>query len=583
MFAKRFLLILSLFSLNVILFFFFLISGSYPFFAIFLNILSVVILWFWIVPFKSIFHKKNKIIVDGIIVFCLFLLALFVYFYKIDIITPGIQGDELVIATTSEQVLSSSNFVPFLPVNLGHPTPLLYLTGLSIKTFGRTIMSIRLPYVVFGVLSIIAFYLLLRMFFQKRIAVAGALLMLFSYPFIILSRLAYEVTPEIFFQLVTLIFLYLVWKTKKIRYYVALALSLGGGLYTYIGFKTFALLLVVLVSYLILQSVSTSKSRLKYFLVFYATLFISLTPLLSYSIGHIQEITARASVLSPFNQGFSSTEVATELLSNVERLPRLFFMGDPSIGPNGDNNFKNNPSNVSMFDFGTFLLFIIGLFFLFRTNKKLFWVVLLLCLTALINDLFVIERIPEAMHPYGVGHPNTLRIAGIIPVIYFVIAYGINQIRLLFHKHELNVLSVIYFLFAVITVYNWYLYYLQPPDKQYSFYIVKNNGVFTLKAVDIVNSSKADKYGISPEIVSDNRFKYFLKRNVNVKIYAPKNYDDAVKEARENQITFFYVLNNFELAQQLLSQTPPSGLQIQPINLINDNRSLYAIVLVKTQ
>jgi len=533
--------------------------------------------------FQQIYHLIKRHAVDTILLAGLFLLAFTIYIYKVDVITPGIQGDELTIAIASEQILSSPEFVPFVPVNLGHPTPLLYLTGLSIHTFGRTITAIRLPYVLFGALSIAAFFVLLRLFFDKTIATTGSLLMLFSYPFIIVSRLAYEVSPEIFFQILSIIFLALAWEKKDLRYYVAIGLALGAGLYTYVGFRTFAPLILLATGYFIFKSTNITKIRIKLFCVTCAALFIVLVPLLSYSIDHPQEIMERTASLAPLNQNYPQTEITNELFSNVGRLPRLFFMGDPNVWENGDTNFRNNPSNVSMFDLGTFLFLLIGLFFLLRNNRKLLIIIVLLAVSPLVNDLFVIERIPEAIHPYGVGHPNTLRIAGIIPIIYFVIIYGVNKLRLLWKDSGINLAHIAFIFLAGIMFYNWYLYYEQPADnKNFSFYITNHNGVYVLDIVNLINTSNFNEVAVSPQVLSDGRFNYFIKKGVTVNVYDPKNYTDAIKKAQENQVTFFYALSNIQLAQQLITQGQVQGLQIEPLTLLGNINTLYAIAFVKT-
>ena len=466
---------ISIFIVNVLLFLFFFLTQHYPPYAVLLNVFSVLLLIYLFTDLLQIYHFIKRHPVDTILLAGLFVLAFTIYIYKVDVITPGIQGDEIAIAVASEQILSSPEFVPFVPVNLGHPTPLLYLTGLSIHIFGRTITAIRLPYVLFGALSVCAFFVLLRLFFNKLMATIGSFLLLSSYPFIIVSRLAYEVSPEIFFQILSIIFLTLAWKKKDLRYYVALGLSLGAGLYTYIGFRTFAPIVLFITGYLIYKSTKTTATRIKLFCVTCAAIFIVIVPLLSYSIGHPQDIMARTASLEPLSQNYPQTEVTNELFANVGRLPRLFFMGDSNVWENGDTNFKNNPSNISVFDLGTFLFLLTGLFFLLRHNKKLLVLVILLVVSPLVNDLFVIERIPEAIHPYGVGHPNTLRIAGLIPIIYFVIIYGVDRVRLLWKDSGINLSHIAFVFLAIIMFYNLYLYYEQPADnKNFSFYYMES-------------------------------------------------------------------------------------------------------------
>jgi len=576
----------TIFLINFLLFLFFVITNSYPFFAVLINIISVLALGYLITPHTITppMHKLKRF--DSITLVCLFFFALILYLYNIDTITPGIQNDELSIAQASEKILSASQFLPFIPLNLGHPTPLLYLTGLSIKVLGRTLLAIRLPYAFFGALSVASFYVLLRLFFNKSVSTSAALLLLFSYPFIILSRLAYEVTPAIFFEILTGIFLFLAWKRKTLRYFIAVGLTLGLGLYTYLGFRLFAGAAFLLITCIIYKTAAVKKERIKLILITVASFFIVSVPLLSYSVMHVQDIMARTASLSPLNQDFSPMETVTEVAANVGRLSGLFFMGDPTVGPNGDTNFETNPSDVSMFDIGTFIFFLIGLSYIFKYDKKLFFVVILFGIAALANDILVIIKIPEAMHPYGVGHPNTLRIAEIIPVIYFTVAYGLSRMNPSFKmtSEKINFSPVIYIFLAGIIIRNWYIYFQQPTDAPYSYWIDKYNGVYVMNLVNLINKNHITEVGISPTFSSDPRFTYFIKNGVQIKSYNPPNYTDAITLASENQLTIFDPENNKQLALQLL-QNQNNTLQIAPLSQPANNPSagIYALVLIKPQ
>lgn len=565
---------------NAALFFYFIVTNSYPTVAIASNVLSILILGGVIVPIHKL-NSVQKYKWDLLSALGLFLIALLVCFYKIDVVTPGIQGDEVTVAMKSQELLRTFGYFPFDSFNFGHPTPLLYLTGLSIEILGKTILAIRAPYVIIGSLSIALFYVLLRFFFNKRISLAAALLMLFSYPFIIISRLAYEITPQLFFQILSMIFVYLAWAKKDNRYFLAVGLSLGLGLYTYVGFRTFISLVLALVIYIIHKRKEKLKSKLLTGAILIAGMFIAATPLFSYTVGHSDELMARSAQLSAFNQGFSASEVSNEIIANAGRLSRLFFMGDPNIDPNGDNNFRNNPSNVSMFDFGTFILLLAGFILLFRYNKKLFLIVVLLALSPLINDIFVIERIPEAMHPNGVGHPNTLRIAGIIPIIFFIIAYGLERMRIFLRGKELNFFNGIFVLLGVIMMYNYFLYYSQPTDKFFSYYIYRYNGAFIMSILDTLHKNNVKEVFVSSGISSDIRFSYFSNGNIKVHKYNPKTYEEAIAQAKNNPISILSVLDNNALAQQLVTNGQQLGVQIVPLSLFNTQESIYALVLIK--
>ena len=161
----------------------------------------------------DIFVARRK---EMLLLILLIITAFIVRIDRVEEFTPGMYADELTVAKAGLQLLAQSELPPYADVNFGHPTPLLYATGLSVQTFGHTITAIRLPYIIFGALSVGAFYILLRLFFPTSIAFLGSLLMVYQYSHVALSRLAYEPIPSLFWQIVTITFLVLYWSIVRI-------------------------------------------------------------------------------------------------------------------------------------------------------------------------------------------------------------------------------------------------------------------------------------------------------------------------------------------------------------------------------
>lgn len=511
-----------------------------------------------------IFLKKH--IIDLLLILTLFVGALILYLYKIDVITPGIHLDEITVAKASEQVFSSSEYVPFVDVNYGHPTPLLYLTGLSIEWFGRTITAIRLPYVLFGALTVIAFYILLRLFFSKSVSLFSSILLMFSYPLIIVSRMAFEITPSLFFQLTTLIALYLVWKKENLRYYVAVGLSLGAGLYTYIGFRTFALIILVLSIFMAIKKAKQFKKALQKIGVLFVGIFIVAAPLLSYSLIHADQIMERAKVLSIFHQGLPKDEVIKELGGNAFRLTNLFLpTGSWDNRLNGDPDPRRNPSGTTFFDIVTFGVFLIGIIFLFKRNKPLLATLLILSVSPIINDFLTLERIPEG-HYYGIGHPNTLRIAGIIPIVYFVIAFALHGIKPFLEGMGKGIYTTVMVLLAFfLIIVNWNLYYNQPiNDYNYKF-----NGAIILNIINLINRSPVNEMYVSSDVVTDGRFEYLIHKDKKIHSFNPDNFEKDLEIIKTNNVTILNPTNYNDIAGKLADDVMANykdSIRIQVLN-----------------
>jgi uncharacterized membrane protein len=512
--------------LNSALFLIFVFSNHYNVFTVVLNIISVFILLLSLISYNKLFKCVYDHRFDIAICFSLFIIGILLYTYKVDVVTPGMWGDEEAIARAGEKILTSPELLPFVPVNFGHATPLLYLEGFSLEFFGRTLLAIRLPSIVFGALSVACLYILLRLFFSKTMALSAAFLMLFSYPLIIISRLAYETTASIFFQILSVITLYLAWEKKDIRYFILAGIILGFGFYTYIGIRAFALTLFLMLTFVIIRSKrELLKQYFQYVLYFLGGLFIATVPILSYSLTHWNEIMSRTNSISVFNQNYPFGEIVKEIGFSIASLSYIFFFtGDPNPG--------HNPSNASMFEIMTGILFFVGLVFLFKKNKKIFLLTILLIVPSVINDVFSVEIIP-GVHDYAVGHPNILRVAGIIPLVYFVIAATFESMKSKIESIGSGLyLTALIPLLLIIAFFNYYLYFNQP----FNPWIYKNQRVIPTKIVSYINNSSAHTVLVSPSYLNDTLITYLLKPGIQLKAFNPKSSEEALAMINANEI-----------------------------------------------
>lgn len=112
-------------------------------------------------------------------------LGLFLLVFRLGSLLPGLSGPEVTSAQTSTVSDIRQN-----PIN----APYRLLQGASVKVFGATDWAVRLPSVMFGVLTIFALFVFLRRLYGERIAIMGSLLVGFSSFFLIYARLG---TPSI--------------------------------------------------------------------------------------------------------------------------------------------------------------------------------------------------------------------------------------------------------------------------------------------------------------------------------------------------------------------------------------------------
>lgn len=142
-----------------------------------------------------------------LLLFIIFLVALFFRFYNLETTPHGFHIDEAIIADNANFILhtgrdTNNNFLPlqtevFKDYN---PTGYVYLAILPIKFLGLNIFAARLPGALLGSLTVFALFLLIYSLFEKKsLALLGSLLFALSPWDIVLSRSTEEAGAAIFF------------------------------------------------------------------------------------------------------------------------------------------------------------------------------------------------------------------------------------------------------------------------------------------------------------------------------------------------------------------------------------------------
>lgn len=511
-------LLLIFYSLNVILFFVFVFTKQYLYFCVAIHLLSWLFLLLYL--YRRLKIKKYIVLLktEWAIAFLLFIAAFIIRTYSIDSVTPGMYGDEVAVGIQSLKLLHNTQLPPFLG-DYSHPTPLLYLTALSQQLLGQTITAIRLPYILFGALSVGAFYFLLSMYIPRLYSIFGAVVFATQYIHIVLSRLAYEAIVSLFFQIVAVIAFVYYYKYLKKEYLLLIAIPLALGLYTYLNFRIFTFSLVCLVLFVIYKKVR--KEFFYHSAIFFVTLFALTTPLLSYIFIEPTGFFGRTNELFLFNH---TNNISNELIANVVRTLILPFFGQSGLNPPfiGDPNPGKNPAGMTFFDPITTVMAIIGIFFLFYNKKSSVFVLGYFYITALFNDIFTLERIPD-FHYFGLGHPNTLRVSGIIPIIIFLFTYGIysvsQMIKEKFRREQIYKVGIIITV-GIISCLNIYWYFGQEKINRKNYlYNYKVNNADLMQTISFLNQVQPKKLGITIEMVSKvDYFTLFLNRSTHIAV-----------------------------------------------------------------
>jgi hypothetical protein len=177
----------------------------------------------------------------------------------------------------------------------------------------------------------------------------------------------------------------------------------------------------------------------------------------------------------------------------------------------GDPNPRQNPGNTIPFDLITVGLSVVGLGYLAVKRRGIFVSIVLLFIAILTTEIVTLERIPE-FHYYGLGHPNTLRISPLIPLMCFLVLWGLQTCitRFMKGKEEIFWLCIVITLISGI---NLHTYFGQKPNQ----WIYSTNFVVPLKIVDALNSSYQGKtIGLSSSLYTNQHIQYFLDHSIKI-------------------------------------------------------------------
>ena len=497
---------LAIFVLNLIIFFILLVTQKYSPFLVILNIISIVIVWIWLLNPKKLsgFFKKKK--TDFYIGIILFVSSLAILIYKIDTVRPGMYGDEMFAASYGKVLLHSKEMPPFIDTYV-HPLVHTYFVGWSDALFGSNIFAIRFPTIIAGAFSAIAIYVLLRQFFKKKIALIASLIFVFSYQHFVVFRQSYETGESVLFQIVALIFLYLLYKRKDIRSLIAFGMAIGASLHFYISIRTIAFSMVLLSIYFLRKL--PFKKFIQYLVILLISLFISTTVLSSYAVVHWDKFWQRVPALSVFGRNLPAKDVEGEIFGSIKNDAGLFiFSGDP--------NPRYNPSGVPLYDYVSSTLIISGFIWLFFKQRKLFYIFLFLSLPIIANEIFAIEVFPE-FHYYGTGHPNSLRISGFIPLFYLLMGFALAALDSLLVKINKQLSNIALISICIFTVaVNLYFYFGQLSiNPTFFMYNYRFGDAYMQDIVKFINNKNIHEIYVQKPFINGNTY-LFLNKNIKL-------------------------------------------------------------------
>jgi hypothetical protein len=249
-------------------------------------------------------------------------------------VPPGVRFDELVNVKMADHIYAGEWPIYFQEA-WGHEPLYHYLHAAGMFVLGKTVLGVRITSILFGVLGVLAAYLLFRRLFDWRVALIAALLLATSFWSLMYSRIGLRhisLPPWICLTA------YLFWRglespvekhARTILWFGLGGLCLGLLLYTYFASRTVPLIFVAFTLYLLLAHPDKLRGRWWGLILFFLLPILVVAPMVIYLRQH-PELEQRlgqvgAEILAGLRQGN-----AMPLIESAFATLKMFsIQGDP--------------------------------------------------------------------------------------------------------------------------------------------------------------------------------------------------------------------------------------------------------------
>ena len=353
------------------------------------------------------------------LIFLIIAVGFFLRIYNIDHTPPGIYPDEAVNAIDAINANNSGQYQWFYTANQGREGLFMNLVALFFKLFGISILTLKLPAILSGTLTIGGVYLLSKELFQReRAGLITAALTAFSFWAINFSRISFRASMLPLVLVFSFYFLFKTVRTNRWYFAASAGLIFGLGVHTYIAFRIAPAILAILLISFMLSRENFIKNYWKNILVFIFFTAIASFPILYTFYAHPEYFDSRSDAVSIFspriNQGNLAGTFAKTL--SLSLLKYNFW---------GDQNWRHNYPPYPILDPLAGIAFLFGLIYAFI---KLFHFSYLrfsqkirdseLDTYVLLLSWFFIMLSPEFLTDEGL--PHALRSIGTLPAVFLI-------------------------------------------------------------------------------------------------------------------------------------------------------------------
>ena len=417
---------------------------------------------------------KNKIII-----LIIFVIAILLRFWMLGENPPSLTWDEAAWGYNAYSIgiNGRDELGRFLPLDYLEsfgdfkPPVYAYLDVLPVKIFGLSEFAVRFPSALFGVLTVIATYFLVKRIFWKSklkesYALTSTLILAISPWHIMLSRAAFEANVATFF-IVLGVWLFLLSMQSKRWILLLSAISFVLSIYTFNTARIVVPILVLVLAFGFRKELLKGKKEV---IIAIALGIILILPTVKFLISpqaslRFKEVNifSDINVIKTSNQEIANDNNAfwsklihnRRLLYSVEYIKHYF----DNLSPNflfirGDGNPKFSTQNVGQMYIWDIPFFVVGAILIFRRKEGYWW---------LIPLWLAIGIIPAAT---ARETPHALRIETTLPTFQILTAYGFVQLYEKISKYRHLIYTTLYLLLFLNFLYLYLNVHQETPDHQ---------------------------------------------------------------------------------------------------------------------
>ena len=386
--------------------------------------------------------------------FLILLLAFVLRFYKLAEVPHGMAWDEAAIAYNGFAIFNTrrDEWLQRLPISFrsfgDYKAPLaIYQSGFFTKIFGMNLFAVRLPFVIHGVLAVLAAYLLFKELFFKdkhkeKWALFAAFLLAISPWHLHYSRIAFESGIALNLMFWGLFFFFRYLRLEKLPNLLMASLCSVLAIYAYHSSKVTIPLLFI---FLFFKNLNLFKKKILSLIIVATFSLVLLYPFLKDSF--VGEGLARASS-TIFAQGYPALELVKKLLINT----LSYFSLDFLISGKNLGNYRHGDGRFGIIE-PISLILIIFYLFLKKNKSKLLSISLMIIICGLLPAII------------ADGQSSSNRSILALPGFILLVVLAVRSIYDVLESHKKI------FFTALITLYLAYLalyqlnYYRNYPQK----------------------------------------------------------------------------------------------------------------------